>query len=150
MALLIGFPFFAMIDEAIPRHVHRRGDLWVCNLKTRSNVELDQVNGRTEDIPKEFRDLDGKRVEMIGQMWAPYRADGKVQDFDLVYSIANCCFAGPPRVQHIVKAKAREGELFPYSAGRVKVSGTLHVGVVRDSDAIESIYRLDVDHVTAD
>lgn len=147
MAIMVLYPLFDAIDGAIPHHIYSRGNLWICNLKPLGNFDLDQVNGRTEDIPKEFRDLDGKRVEVAGQMWAPLNADGTVRDFNLVYSIASCCFSGPPRVQHIVKAKARDGASFPYSAGRVVVTGTLHVGVQRQGEVIDSIYRMDVENV---
>lgn len=147
MAIIVLYPLFDAVDSAIPHHAELRGNLWVCDLKTLSNFDFDQVNGKTEDIPKEFRDLDGKRVQVTGQMWAPFRADGRVHDFDLVYSIASCCFSGPPRLQHIVKAKAPQGVTFPYSAGRVVVTGTLHVGVQRDGEVIDSIYRMDVESV---
>lgn len=145
LGILVLYPLFDAIEPAVPHHIQARGNLWICDLKTLSNFDLDQVNGRTEDIPKEFRDLDGKRVDVVGQMWAPFRSGGRVRDFDLVYSIASCCFSGPPRVQRVVKAKAPKGASFSYSAGRVVVRGTLHVGVQRDGEVIDSIYRLDVE-----
>lgn len=145
---MVGLPLFSAIDGATPHRIRQRGNVWVCDLRALSDFEIDQVHGRTEDIPKRFRDLDGQRVELVGQMWAPYRADGRVRDFDLVYSIANCCFSGAPKVQHLVKAKVRDGRSVPYSPGRVDVTGTLHVGVQPDADGIESIYRVDVDSVT--
>jgi hypothetical protein len=149
-AVIVGYPLFDAIDTAVPHPPHKRGDVWVCDLKTLSSFELDQVHGQTRDIPRAFRDLDGKRVEMAGQMWAPYRADGRVRDFDLVYSVANCCFCGPPKVQHLVKAKLRNGASIRYQGGRVEVTGTLHVGVQTSGDSIESVYRVDVDSVEPD
>lgn len=147
MAIIVGYPLFDAVDGAIPHHVHKHGDLWVCDLRTLSSFEFDQINGRTEDIPEELRKLDGKRVKVTGQMWAPYQADGKVRDFELVYSIASCCFSGPPKIQHIVKARLRDGASAQYTAGRVDVTGTLHVGVQRNGDIIDSIYRMDVDRL---
>jgi hypothetical protein len=147
MALLIGYPLIDVVEDALPHRIHRSGDVWVCDLKSLSNFDMDQVHGQTQDIPQAFRDLDGKRVLMSGQMWAPYDADGPVRKFELVYSIASCCFRGPPKVQHIVKASLPDGRSVPYSPGRVQVTGTLHVGVQKLGDAIDSIYRVDVDSV---
>jgi hypothetical protein len=149
-AIMIGYPLFDAIDSTIPHPIHKRGGLWVCDLKTLSNFDLDQVHGRTEDIPKELRELDGKRVAMVGQMWAPYGANGRVHNFDLVYSVTGCCFSGPPKVQHVVKARVNDGQSVGYCRGRVDVTGTLHVGVQKDGDAIDSIYRVDVDSVKPD
>jgi hypothetical protein len=148
VAILVGYPLLSAIDAAGPRRVTQRNGVWVCDLRTLSDFELDPVNGRTADIPRQFRDLDGQRVRLAGQMWAPYRAEGRVRDFDLVYSIANCCFSGVPKVQHLVKSSVRDGGSVPYATGRVDVVGTLHVGVRSDADGIESVYRLDVDSVT--
>jgi hypothetical protein len=147
MAIIVGYPLFDAVDGAIPHHLRQHGGIWECDLKTLGNFEFDQANGKSEDIPKEFRDLDGKRIKVTGEMWAPFRADGRVIDFDLVYSVASCCFSGPPRIQHIVKARVRGGASAPYSQGRVDAEGTLHVGVVKTGDAIDSIYRMDVDRL---
>jgi hypothetical protein len=147
MAIIVGYPLFDAVDGAIPHHLRQRGGVWVCDLKTLGNFDFDQANGKTEDIPKEFRDLDGRRIKVTGEMWAPFRADGKVIDFDLVYSVASCCFSGPPRIQHIVKARLRSGAAAQYSHGRVDAEGTLHVGVVKTGEAIDSIYRMDVDRL---
>lgn len=147
MAIIVGYPLFDAVDGAIPGHVRRQGKLWVCDLRTLSSFDFDQVNGRTGDIPKEFRDLDGKRVKVTGQMWAARQADGRVRDFELVYSIASCCFSGQPKIQHIVKATLRGGASAPYATGRVDATGILHVGVQRSGDAIDSIYRMDVDRL---
>jgi hypothetical protein len=147
MAIVVGYPLFDAVDGAIPHHLSQHGGLWECDLKTLGNFVFDQSNGRTEDIPKEFRDLDGKQIKVTGEMWAPLRADGKVIDFDLVYSVASCCFSGPPRIQHIIKARLRSGASASYSQGRVEAAGTLHVGVVRTGDGIDSIYRMDVDRL---
>jgi hypothetical protein len=147
---LVFVPLWSAIDSAFPGSITRRGNVWICDLKTLSSFDLDQVHGRTEDIPPEFRKLDGQRVELLGQMWVPYEADEGLRNFDLVYSVANCCFSGPPRVQHIVRAKMRHGTSVPYLRGKVDVTGTLHVGVQSDANGIQSVYRVDVDSVKPD
>jgi hypothetical protein len=150
LAMIVGYPVFDAVNDATPHRIRQRGDVWVCDLRTLSNFDLDQINGRTEDIPRELRDLDGKRVQMRGQMWSPNDADGRLRNFELVYSIANCCFSGPPKVQHLVKAKLHDGAVVRYAGGRVDVIGTLHVGVQKDGDAIDSVYRVDVESVSPD
>lgn len=150
IAIMVGFPLFSAIDATAPHRIRQRGDVWVCDLRAMGDFDLDQVHGRTEDVPSQFRELDGRRVELVGQMWAPYRADGRVSQFDLVYSIANCCFSGAPRVQHLVRAKVLGGRSVQYCTGRVDVKGILHVGVQADADGVESVYRLDVDSATPD
>ena len=151
IAIMVILPLFSAIDTAAShRPIRQRGDVWECDLRAMGDFDLDQVHGRTEEIPRQFRDLDGRRVELVGQMWAPYRADGRVREFGLVYSIANCCFSGAPRVQHLVRATVRNGRSVDYCPGRVDVKGTLHVGVQADADGIESVYRLDVDSATPD
>jgi hypothetical protein len=149
--MLVGFymvslSLFHMIDGAITHGVHRYRDVYVVDLRALGDYELDQVNGTTTDIPKALRNLDGKRVMLTGQMWAPQRAAGKLDDFDLVYSISNCCFMGPPKVQHFVHAKAAQQPL-DYAGGYVTVTGMLHVGVERSAGVIQSVYRLDAQSV---
>jgi hypothetical protein len=116
-----------------------------------SLFEMDQVNARDEDIPTKWRDMDGKKVILIGETWAPDGANG-ARSFELCYSIANCCFGGPPKVQHFVFAKVvPEKPDAPVGVGdTIAIHGILHVGVQRDSDTgkVLSIYRIDVTDVT--
>lgn len=101
---LFGYPVYVYMDALITGGITRQGNLLVVDLKAMSSFEMDQDAGTTEDIPKRYRQLDGKRVLLIGQMWEPYTAEGKIRNFTLVYSISNCCFNGPPKVQHFIQA----------------------------------------------
>jgi hypothetical protein len=127
--------------------IHKQGDLYSVDLRAMSDFALDQMNGRDDDIPKAYRELDGKRVTLVGQMWSPTTSTGKVNRFDLVYSINSCCFSGPPKVQHFVHATTREPDAVELSRGLVSVTGRLHVGVERDSGGLVSVYRIDVEDV---
>jgi hypothetical protein len=127
--------------------IRRQGDLYSVDLRAMSDFSLDQLNGRDEDIPKPFRELDGKRVTLVGQMWSPTTSVGKVSRFDLVYSINSCCFSGPPLVQHFVHATLPDASPAAMSRGYVNVTGRLHVGVERDSGGLTSVYRIDVEQV---
>ena len=141
------YPIYTALEAAITHGISRRGDLLVVNMKQMSDFNLDQINGQTQDIPKAYRQLDGQRVMLAGEMWAPDTASGAVSRFQLCYSISNCCFNGPPRVQHFVKATVEPGHEVEYEPGVVGVIGTLHVGVERAGGAVASVYRMDVEKV---
>ncbi len=113
------------------------------NLKAMSSFPFDQRFGTIDDVPKDYRALDGKKVILVGEMWAPNAAGLTVQNFDLVYSIAKCCFSGPPQVQHFVKTTSSANDPMPYFAGQVRVKGTLKVQVVKDDEGkITAVYHL--------
>ncbi len=147
-AFVIGYPIYAYLDTLITGGIHRKGDLLAVDLKAMSSFEIDQKRGQTDDIPQIYRNLDGKRVELTGQMWDPYAAEGKVCNFTLVYSITNCCFSGPPKVQHFVQATVVPGKTIDVYPDFVDVIGTLHVGVKQGEGKVQSVYRLDVEKVT--
>lgn len=116
------------------------------NLKAISTFAFDQNYGRLEDVPQRWRELNGQKVILIGEMWITDSLAPEVENFELCYSIAQCCFTGPPQVQHFVKSKSRNGPV-PRYPGLVKVSGTLHVNVVASGGKVDSVYQLDVDSV---
>jgi hypothetical protein len=147
---LFGYPIYVYTDSLITGGITQRGDLLVVDLKALSSFEMDQDTGTTQDIPLRYRQLDGKRVLLIGQMWDPYTADGKIRAFTLVYSISNCCFNGPPKVQHFIQAVVPEGHAVDYSSDFVDVVGKLHVGVESAEGHVQSVYRIDVEKVAKD
>jgi hypothetical protein len=146
-AFVLTYPIYTAIELAITHGIHEKGGLLEVDMKAMSDFNLDQVNGLTTDIPRPYRQLDGKRVMLAGEMWGPDTASGAVDHFTLVYSIQRCCFSGPPRVQHFIKATVLPGRKVEYYQGVVNVVGTLHVGVERSGGQIDSVYRLDVERV---
>ena len=147
---LFGYPIYVYTDALITGGITRRGDLLVVDLKALSSFEMDQDTGTTQDIPLRYRQLDGKRVLLVGQMWDPYVADGQIRIFTLVYSISNCCFNGPPKIQHFIQATVPIGKAVEYSPDFVDVVGTLHVGVESAAGHVQSVYRIDVENVKRD
>ena len=147
---LFGYPIYIYTDTLITGGITQRGDLLVVDLKALSSFEMDQDTGTTQDIPLRYRQLDGKRVLLVGQMWDPYVADGQIRIFTLVYSISNCCFNGPPKIQHFIQATVPIGKAVEYSPDFVDVVGTLHVGVESAEGHVQSVYRVDVEKVTRD
>ena len=140
-------PLYRSLDAAITHGIHSHGGRYSVDLRAMSDFEMNQVDGKTLDIPRPFRELDGKPVVLVGQMWAPRGAGGEVRNFELVYSINNCCFSGPPKVQHFVHATVPAGRTVEFSTAPVAVWGTLHVGVEMVGGAVDSVYRIDVDSV---
>jgi hypothetical protein len=152
LVFLFGYPAYLYVDTLITGGITQRGDLLVVDLKALSSFEMDQDSGTSDDIPQRYRQLDGKRVLLIGQMWDPYSAqDGDIRAFTLVYSISNCCFNGPPKVQHFIQATVPSGhsvEFYPNDF--VDVVGTLHVGVESEAGHVRSVYRIDVEKMARD
>lgn len=151
VALAVGYPLYQGLElyltGGVKHSADEKGEFLTVDLKAISLFEMDQQLATNDDIPQKWRDLDGKRVALTGEMWLGGKAAGRQRDFDLVYSIAKCCFQGPPKVQHFVKCRVMPGKQVEYSGGLVTAKGTLHVGIERDPDVgtILSIYRLDVE-----
>jgi hypothetical protein len=125
----------------------KNGEYTQVELKWMSSFDFNQTAGTIDDVPKRWRDLDGQKVLLRGEIWAPNSAGPEMTQFDLCYSIAKCCFSGPPQVQHFVRSQAVKGPVPNYN-GLVEVRGTLHVNVIPGPDKIASVYQLDVDSVS--
>jgi hypothetical protein len=144
---IAGYPTYLYLQAAITGGITHRGDLTIVDLKAMSSFEMDQVSGTTSDVPPQFRAIDGKRVMLTGEMWAPNSAAGQLQGFDLVYSIGKCCFSGPPKVQHFVRSSVVGHNRVDYLSGQVNVIGTLRVGIVPGDIGVQSVYRLEVESI---
>jgi hypothetical protein len=118
------------------------------NLKAMSTFTFDQVNGKLQDIPQKWRELDGQKVVLKGEMWEPLGTGQTVDNFVLVYSIAKCCVTTTPQVQHFVHSKVIPGKTVNYYQGTVEVRGVLHVNVKREEGQVSSVYQLDVESVS--
>jgi hypothetical protein len=145
---LVGYAVKVTYESVIQGGVVNEGDYYKVELKAMSNFEMDQRAGTLADIPERFRNLDGKKVLLEGEI-APggFSATNKFNDFSLCYSVAKCCFSGPPKVQHFVACEVPRGQKVTIDGPRVKVFGTLHVNVVNDGGAISRVYQMDVERV---
>src|SRR5262245_4241369 len=96
--LLIGYPVYVYVDSVASGGVKELGNgVKEVDLKAMSNFTFDQQRGTIDDVPAKWRSLDGAKVVLYGEMWAPLDAsNGGLGGFDLCYSIAKCCFNGPP------------------------------------------------------
>lgn len=149
LAVLIGWPAYIYFHELASRGIEMGANgVAKVDLKAISSFEFNQIQGQVEDVPADYRALDGKKVELIGEMWVKNSAAGDQTKFELVYSIAKCCFSGPPKIQHFVQSTSFDGNPLPYYQGPVRVIGTMKVDVTRDdTGTITGIYHLAVDSI---
>ena len=147
----IGMPFlyfgYVIIDQAISGGIKDRGSYLEVDLKTMGSFPFDSVQDDINNVPQKWRELDGKRVMLTGEMYAGGSAAPEVSEFQLVYSIQKCCFDGPPRVQERVFVKAPPGKAVPFHWKPVRVTGTLHVDAKRSAEEVISVFELEVEKV---
>ena len=143
----LGFVLYQFTVMAVTGGVVQRGNYYDVDLKAMSVYPFDQVNGTINDIPKRWRELSGKKVVVYGEMWSPYSAGSRLGGFQLCYSIAKCCFNGPPQVQHFVDCKVIDGASVDVYPNLVRVKGTLHVNVQYEAGKVKSVYQMDVESV---
>jgi hypothetical protein len=146
---LVGYALKVTYESVIKGGVVQTGDHYKVELKQMSSFEMDQSNGTLEDIPARFRELDGKKVILEGEVAPGEEGGNKVRLFDLCYSVQQCCFSGPPKAQHFVRCKPVGNRLVPnyLNQGQIRVSGTLHVKVVKEEGAIQRVFHLDLEQV---
>jgi hypothetical protein len=145
---MIGYPVYQFVHEAVTGGISNAGGGYThVELKAMSGFLFDQNNGTINDVPAKWRELDGKKVVMEGEMWAAQSAGQYVSGYQLCYSIAKCCFSGPPQVQHFVNSRAIEGKKLEYYGGLVQVKGVLHVKVKKEAGKVQSVFDMDVESV---
>ena len=148
IALLVGYPVYQFVEMKLTGGIKQAaGGYTQVDLKAMSTFAFDQADGTINDVPEKWRQLDGKKVILHGEMWEPMGAGPHVTDFQLVYSIAKCCFSGPPQIQHFVHSRALPDAKLAYYEGTVEVRGILHVDVKQDQGRVTSVYQLDVESV---
>ena len=146
VGLLFLWALWTILD---PRIAVKEGDYYAVDLKGMGNFPMDAKRDGEEVIPKDVRDLNGKKVKFEGEMFAPNSAAPTVKEFQLVYSIVECCMGGPPKVQERVFAKVPENvTAYNFSGRQVTVVGTLHVKVEKINGEAVSVFTMDVDEVT--
>jgi hypothetical protein len=147
---LVGFALYESFNIIWRGGIIDHGDYVEVDLKAMSSFEMDQFNATLADIPEKYRKLDGKKVLLQGEI-APTTTSARGADntFSLCYSVAKCCFSGPPKIQHFVECAVPPGKTFSAlgSSGQVAVYGTFHVTIKKTGDAIQSVFQLDVQRV---
>jgi len=148
---LVAAPFlyfaFVMIRDAVTGGVISHGDYAAGDLKSMGNFYFNEARDDISAVPERFRNLDGKRVMLEGEMFAPNEAGDGVRRFELVYNIQKCCFGGPPKVQERVFAKVpADKQGIPYRSP-VRVTGQLHVKAIKNElGMVVALYTMDVEN----
>lgn len=144
--LLVGYPVYTFVKAQVTGGIEKVAGGYHVDLKALGNFPFNDQTGTVADIPKQFRDLDGKQVTLEGFVYNPNAASDRVNQFQFVYNIAKCCFGGPPQVQERVFAVVPgEGIYDPGMYTMVQLSGVLQVQVVKDdAGKASSVYTLKV------
>jgi hypothetical protein len=146
---IVALPFawvtWTILDN---RTIVNKGDYFAVDLKGMGNFPMDARRDDERVIPPEVRALNGKKVRFEGEMYAPDAATNQVKQFQLVYSILQCCMGGPPKVQERVFAFVPDTKrVANYSGNQVIVIGTLHIKVEKQNGEAVSVFTMDVDDV---
>jgi len=147
-SLLVGIPVYNFIKIQVTHGIERDGNLFRVDLKKMGYFPFDEMAGTINDIPPDFRKLDGKEVALEGFI-APTDVSGpQIDHFQLVYNVAKCCYGGPPKVQERVFAFVRNGTI-DYTDAEIRAIGTLHLAMAKDKDTgkIIAVYTMDVKRV---
>lgn len=148
-ATVVGYPVYTFVEASATGGVSRAGDHLDVDLKAMTNFDMDQRAATTVDVPKRWRALEGQRVALTGQVAPGNSAVSPAagEDFDLVYSRADCCFSGAPLVQHFVRARVPAGTVRADTPNFVRVTGTLHVRVEHEGGRVTRVFSVDVERV---
>ncbi len=150
IAAPIAWMVYTFAKLSIGEGIEQVGEYKQVDLKSMGNFPFnDQTDGEAQ-VPEVYRRLDGQKVLLIGQQYVDYTAEPTVTRFQLVYSIQNCCFNGPPKVQERVFANAPKGKKVPVYGGLARVYGTLHVKAIRENGTVVSLYEMDIEKMAAD
>jgi hypothetical protein len=138
---------YAAIHRSVTDGIEKEGQYTRVDLRMMGNFPFDETHGTLDDVPMRYRALDGQKVQLDGQMYSDISAAAAVDRFQLVYSIENCCFRGPPRVQERVFAHVPNADKAPLYPNVVRVYGILHTRLTQADHRIVSVYDLDVERV---
>ena len=118
------------------------------NLKHLGFFPLSAEMGTIDNVPPDFRKLDGQHVGLEGVIVLDAANDAGT-NCQLVYDPQKGSFGGPPVVQERVFLFGQNGRGAIAVAGKARVVGVLHVAVKRGSDRrILSVYGLTVESIT--
>ena len=145
--LIFGSFFYVFASNVVTGGITRHDGYADVDLKAMGQFPFDEVNGKLTDVPKIYRELDGKRVVLRGKMYAG-GAVVRATRFQFVYDVAKCCFGGPPRVQERVFVHLPAGMqpvevMGPYDL--MECTGKLHVRIERNAEGtVTSVYDMDL------
>jgi len=147
-SLLVGIPVYSFVKTQLTHGIQKDGDLYRVDLKKMGYFAFDEFGGTLNDVPPDFRKLDGKQVALEGFIYPMEASGDRVHSFQLVYNIQKCCFSGPPQVQERVFAVVPNGTV-ENSGEEIRAIGTLHVVLKEDKEThkILTVYTMDVKRI---
>jgi hypothetical protein len=99
-------------------------------------------------MPKRIKDLDGKKVLMMGFM-LPIDEVQNIKEFLLVQSLWACCYGQPPDINGIVRVLMPKGKTTDYFFDPLKIVGTFKVeATVLDGYCVD-IFQLHAESLEA-
>jgi hypothetical protein len=96
-------------------------------------------------IPDSIKTLNEKEVSIDGFMLPLRLRDGKACDFLLLKNQSMCCYGATPAMNEYVIVRMAGSGVKPVMDRVITVSGTLHVGEIRENNSLAGIYQLDGD-----
>ena len=148
LAFLFGVPTYQYLRAAMTGGITEGANgAKLVDFKAMVSFPFDQQFGTADDVPARYRALDGQTVVLRGEIAPSGSAGKKVGDFALVYSVAQCCYSGPPQIQHFVQCTVADDAKVDYVGGPVVVRGTLSVDVAREDGQITGVYHLKVNRL---
>ena len=145
---LIGTPVYIFLKENLTGGIETVGNMKKVDLKAMGNFPFDEINGTVNDIPDRYRQLDGQKVQLEGQVFDDTEAGDRMTRFQLVYSIAKCCFGGPPKVQERVWVVVPPDMKVPnLSYQYARISGTLKIDLNRQEGKATQVYLMKMDQL---
>src|SRR4051812_41154882 len=76
IAFLVGYPVYVLIDAQVSGGVKSvAGGYKEVNLKALGNFQFDGQNGTIDDVPPKWRELDGQKVVLVGEMYSDIGAN---------------------------------------------------------------------------
>lgn len=93
--------------------------------------------------PDELRELDGKRVVMLGFLGTRYEIED-IRDFVLLASHWACCYGTPPGLTGAVPVVTRDSAPgLEITLNPIRVVGTLRVGEVHEEGFLTALVRIE-------
>ena len=145
LATLVGFPVYTFVKAQSNGGIEHTAQGELVDLKALGNFPFNDTTGTLADVPAQFRALDGKAVILDGFCFGPNSAAGGATQFQFVYNVSKCCNGGPPLVQERVFATAAgDGAQVPDQFTMARISGILHVNVVKADGKVQAVFTMDV------
>lgn len=149
--LIVSAPFVYIVGSAvmysITGGITDRGAYKEVDLKALGNFPFNAEEGSVEQVPPQYRSLDGQRVMLRGFMFQPEDVGAKGRRFQFVYDVNKCCFNGPPLVQERVFAHAKQDAKIYDQYTLADVVGVLRVRPIKEpaTGKVISLFDLDVE-----